>query len=93
MIAPTRTRSIAGPEHPVNPQVLTEKFFGGEGFNPLPSIILEHMFYISKVSIGLCEIKEDLDSNGLPFKDHLSLDPLTPHNRPMLIADLRIVKV
>jgi hypothetical protein len=22
MIAPTRTRSIAGPEHPVNPQVL-----------------------------------------------------------------------
>ncbi len=47
MIAPTRTRSIAGPEHPVNPQVLTEKIFWGGGFNPFSSITLEHLFYIS----------------------------------------------
>ncbi len=38
---------------------------------------LEHLFYISEVSIGLCEMKEDLDSNDLPFKGHLNLDPLT----------------
>ncbi len=64
-------------------------------YNPCLPITLEHLFFISKVSIGLSEMKEDLDSNDLPFKGHLNLDPLTraPLKRPMLIADLKNVKV